>query len=273
MKNQIQLGKYQATTKIYTKIQPEQLLTNVLHTLMHSHKQGILDVYVKWKNSLTLKTIDHYSIGKLESQLDKDTIECVYYNLPFEKDDYQPAFDFSGPADKSMYYNYNELKNQKSSMVTFTQMSIDQDLIERLYDDMQMNVWVITKFERELMDSLEECTCIPMRVHTKDHILDNINSILYVLSADMDVVNKQPDPKKSDMIEDIRPHVLEDEKFMENAGPVDKSIYALSLHESTKIQGHSIYVTRVPGGWIYELYDTDTTTMNSVFVPFNNEFQ
>jgi len=48
-----------------------------------------------------------------------------------------------------------------------------------------------------------------------------------------------------------------------------KTIYDLKLHESVFIkQGLDDFkITRVPGGWIYRHID------NSVFVPFNNEFQ
>lgn len=34
-----------------------------------------------------------------------------------------------------------------------------------------------------------------------------------------------------------------------------------------------IRVVRVPGGWIYTVYRLDRGQMNSVFVPFNNEFE
>ena len=48
----------------------------------------------------------------------------------------------------------------------------------------------------------------------------------------------------------------------------EKSIYELSLHELIKVKW-SLYVTRVPGGWLYEGPDDTYAT----FVPFNNEFQ
>lgn len=58
-----------------------------------------------------------------------------------------------------------------------------------------------------------------------------------------------------------------------------KTIYDLELHGM--IQVGSYYVTRVPGGWIYEyrvsecLYGQSwgkMKTSSAVFVPFNNEF-
>jgi len=42
---------------------------------------------------------------------------------------------------------------------------------------------------------------------------------------------------------------------------MNKSIYELKLHETTKI-GENNHVLRVPGGWIY----------GNTFVPFNDEF-
>ena len=45
----------------------------------------------------------------------------------------------------------------------------------------------------------------------------------------------------------------------------DKNIYHLTLHEYTKVD--NVYITRVPGGWVYEFDET------AVFVPFHNEFQ
>lgn len=55
-----------------------------------------------------------------------------------------------------------------------------------------------------------------------------------------------------------------------------KTIYELTLHERMRA-APDLYVTRVPGGWIYETleynpdkdrYDISATT----FVPFHNEF-
>ena len=49
------------------------------------------------------------------------------------------------------------------------------------------------------------------------------------------------------------------------------SIYTMELHEHLWI-GVNVY--RVAGGWIYSDYDIDTDRLyNSIFVPFNNEFQ
>lgn len=48
--------------------------------------------------------------------------------------------------------------------------------------------------------------------------------------------------------------------------PVDP-VYALKLHETLDTDEHTI--TRVPGGWIY----WNIAASNSVFVPYNNEFQ
>lgn len=51
------------------------------------------------------------------------------------------------------------------------------------------------------------------------------------------------------------------------------NIYALKLHETIEIK-KGLIVTRVPGGWLYihkelAIGSSDQT----VFVPFNNEFQ
>ena len=58
-------------------------------------------------------------------------------------------------------------------------------------------------------------------------------------------------------------------------------IYELELHRRTKVK-NGVYVTRVPGGWIYEI-GNDVPNPNPnfkdwyvqyslVFIPFNNEF-
>jgi len=49
----------------------------------------------------------------------------------------------------------------------------------------------------------------------------------------------------------------------------EKSIYDLELHGYMNI-GNSVTVTRVPGGWIY--YDYTTNSRTSTFVPMNREF-
>lgn len=53
-----------------------------------------------------------------------------------------------------------------------------------------------------------------------------------------------------------------------------KTIYDLKLHEILNIQLDKI-VTRVPGGWIYCIPNNNeqNITYNSVFVPYNNEFE
>lgn len=57
------------------------------------------------------------------------------------------------------------------------------------------------------------------------------------------------------------------------------SIYDLKLHQSIRfLKEHTIEIFRVPGGWIYKFHyrlmdDTTSIRINSVFVPFNNEFQ
>ncbi len=44
---------------------------------------------------------------------------------------------------------------------------------------------------------------------------------------------------------------------------MDKDIYKLKLHEQIILDNRTV-VRRVPGGWIYN---------DSIFVPFDNEFQ
>ena len=46
-----------------------------------------------------------------------------------------------------------------------------------------------------------------------------------------------------------------------------KTIYDLKLHEEIQGTSFNSWAIRVPGGWIY------TVKSNSVFVPFNNEYQ
>lgn len=50
-----------------------------------------------------------------------------------------------------------------------------------------------------------------------------------------------------------------------------QALWNMQLHESIKV-ANNVFVLRVPGGWIYELYDQDVNKTNAVFVPFNNEF-
>lgn len=52
-----------------------------------------------------------------------------------------------------------------------------------------------------------------------------------------------------------------------------KNIYELKLHECTwvgAINSDVFYVTRVPGGW---LYDSRNDVNSFAFVPYDNEFQ
>lgn len=53
------------------------------------------------------------------------------------------------------------------------------------------------------------------------------------------------------------------------------NIYKMKLHETIKGCNHELtyYITRVAGGWIYEMPRGNTRRFTSVFVPFNNEFQ
>ena len=49
---------------------------------------------------------------------------------------------------------------------------------------------------------------------------------------------------------------------------INLAIYSLGLHQSVQIPGIKMWVTRVPGGWIYDDSDMNTST----FIKFNNEF-
>lgn len=51
----------------------------------------------------------------------------------------------------------------------------------------------------------------------------------------------------------------------------EKSIYKLQLHESTS--GDNYRITRVPGGWIYQMQSWEEVSMTMTFVPYNNEFE
>lgn len=53
------------------------------------------------------------------------------------------------------------------------------------------------------------------------------------------------------------------------------NIYKLKLNETVELWAGAItyFVTRVPGGWIYNNMRLDHGQMNSVFVPFDNEYQ
>jgi hypothetical protein len=47
--------------------------------------------------------------------------------------------------------------------------------------------------------------------------------------------------------------------------------YSLKLGESVKTGLPHATITRVPGGWVWN--DDFEEEMNTVFIPFNNEFQ
>ena len=51
-----------------------------------------------------------------------------------------------------------------------------------------------------------------------------------------------------------------------------KTIYDLKLHETITV-ADDMLCTRVPGGWIYEIQKPAANILETVFVPFNNEFQ
>lgn len=56
---------------------------------------------------------------------------------------------------------------------------------------------------------------------------------------------------------------------------MDKNIYSLKLHEYITIKAAfcDFTVIRVPGGWIYVNPRLDSGQMNTIFVPFNDEFK
>ena len=49
------------------------------------------------------------------------------------------------------------------------------------------------------------------------------------------------------------------------------AVYSMKLHETITV-GEDMYATRVPGGWIYEIQKPQVNVLETVFVPFNNEF-
>jgi len=53
---------------------------------------------------------------------------------------------------------------------------------------------------------------------------------------------------------------------------MEKTIYDLRLHEILRVD-KSVYVTRVPGGWIYHFWDFLDKMDSMVFVPLNDEFK
>jgi hypothetical protein len=53
--------------------------------------------------------------------------------------------------------------------------------------------------------------------------------------------------------------------------PLMPPIYLMKLHETQTIS-EGFLVTRVAGGWIYEIQKPVVNLLEIVFVPFNNEF-
>lgn len=47
-----------------------------------------------------------------------------------------------------------------------------------------------------------------------------------------------------------------------------KTIYDLKLHETLKLQEQGFIVTRVPGGWIYDCFNSEPSLC---FVPWSPE--
>jgi hypothetical protein len=50
-----------------------------------------------------------------------------------------------------------------------------------------------------------------------------------------------------------------------------KSIYDLKLHETEEVK-IDIWITRVPGGWLYEYLSSKGDTTFLVFIPYSKEF-
>jgi hypothetical protein len=50
------------------------------------------------------------------------------------------------------------------------------------------------------------------------------------------------------------------------------NIYEMKLHEYILLE-NDLAIHRVAGGWLYTIPRLDCGQMNTVFVPFNNEFQ
>lgn len=52
----------------------------------------------------------------------------------------------------------------------------------------------------------------------------------------------------------------------------DLSLYNMSLHSMINLQ-FGISIMRVPGGWIYDCWDTENDQFKTgIFIPYNNEF-
>ena len=53
----------------------------------------------------------------------------------------------------------------------------------------------------------------------------------------------------------------------------DKDIYELKLHESISVNKDRNIILRVPNGWIYSFFIENTSTHQTCFVPYNEEFK
>jgi hypothetical protein len=63
--------------------------------------------------------------------------------------------------------------------------------------------------------------------------------------------------------------------YIRNFENLAKEQYSMKLDDVLAWDGEHnfIEIRRVPGGWIYTFTDKSCPVMNSVFVPYNNEFQ
>ena len=63
-----------------------------------------------------------------------------------------------------------------------------------------------------------------------------------------------------------------------------EALYEMKLHETITPTGKDMQICRVPGGWVYRFFSlhqeqggsgswSENYVVDSVFVPFNNEFQ
>ena len=115
--------------------------------------------------------------------------------------------------------------------------------------------------------------------------------VIYLLGEEINnkKIENQPVSENSDMIEDIRDHVLETEKFntiiVPSTPPVEednfdysvgstptptKTVWDLDMHESLEL-GNYQQVQRVPGGWIYATFhhaDGNGQNITESFVPY-----
>ena len=52
------------------------------------------------------------------------------------------------------------------------------------------------------------------------------------------------------------------------------TIYDLELHQRLEINDRGTAITRVPGGWIYEMYsEWEPQSYSAVFVPYSEEYK